>query len=295
MSERIICRLAARLAAGEAVVMASVVEARGATPRAVGARMLVGADDDEGTIGGGVLEARTIERARALLAGGGERDELEIELTGGPGSAGVCGGRMRIALRRWQGAGDASHAAALAARLAAGEIVELSESEAGAGGAAARIEPDPRLMIVGGGHCGLALYELARTLEYQITVYDPRPEYANTERFPGALVLSGEPAVLATALDTPRTLHVVLLTRDFPSDVAALAVIARAPRRPEYLGMMGSARRIHAVRQALPELVDALSGLVAPVGMEIGAETPHEIAISVLAQLVRVRRGMVAA
>jgi xanthine dehydrogenase accessory factor len=200
---------------------------------------------------------------------------------------------MRIALRRWQGAGDASRAAALAARLAAGETVELTEPEAG-GSAAARIDPDPRLVIVGGGHCGLALYELARPLEYDLAVYDPRPEYANAARFPGALALSGEPAVLVTALDTPRTLHVVLLTRDFPSDVAALAVIARAPRRPQYLGMMGSARRIHAVRQALPELVEALSGLVAPVGLEIGAETPHEIAISVLAQLVRVRRGMAA-
>jgi xanthine dehydrogenase accessory factor len=294
VSERIIGRLAARLAAGEAVVMASVVEARGATPRAVGARMLVGADDDEGTIGGGVLEARTIEQARALLATGGERDELAIELTGGPGSAGVCGGRMRIALRRWHGTGDRSRAASLAAQLAAGEAAELSETEAGASDPATRIDPDPRLVIVGGGHCGLALYELARPLEYDLAVYDPRPEFANSDRFPGALALSGEPSVLMAALDTPRTLHVVLLTRDFPSDVAALAVIARAPRRPQYLGMMGSARRIHAVRQALPELVDALSGLVAPVGLDIGAETPHEIAISVLAQLVMVRRGLVA-
>lgn len=295
MSERIIARLAARLAGGEAVVMASVVEARGATPRAVGARMLVGPDDDEGTIGGGVLEARTIEQARELLATGEVRSELAIELTGGPGSAGVCGGRMRIALRCWRGEQDAARAAAMAEQMAAGEAVELTEDEAGASGPAARIDPDPRLVIVGGGHCGLALYELARPLEYDLAVYDPRPEYANAARFPGALALGGEPAVLATALDTPRALHVVLLTRDFPSDVAALGVIARAPRRPEYLGMMGSARRIHAVRQALPELVDELSGLVAPVGLEIGAETPHEIAISVLAQLVRVRRGMAAA
>jgi xanthine dehydrogenase accessory factor len=295
VSERIIGRLAVRLAAGEAVVMASVIEARGATPRAVGARMLVGANDDEGTIGGGVLEARTIERARELLATGEVHAELAIELTGGPGSAGVCGGRMRIALRCWRGATDAARAGSLAARLAAGESVELTEDKAGASGPAARIEPDPRLVIVGGGHCGLALYELARPLEYDLAVYDPRPEYANSARFPGALALSGEPAVLATALDTPRPPHVVLLTRDFPSDVAALAVIARAPRRPEYLGMMGSARRIHAVRQALPELADELSGLVAPVGLEIGAETPHEIAISVLAQLVQVRRGMAAA
>jgi xanthine dehydrogenase accessory factor len=202
---------------------------------------------------------------------------------------------MRIALRCWRGATDAARAGSLAARLAEGESVELTEAEAGASGPATRIEPDPRLVIVGGGHCGLALYELARPLDYQIAIYDPRPEYANSVRFPGALALSGEPAVLASALNTPRPLHVVLLTRDFPSDVAALAVIARAPRRPEYLGMMGSARRIHAVRQALPALVDSLSGLIAPVGLDIGAETPHEIAISVLAQLVRVRRGMAAA
>uniref|UniRef100_UPI0021475E41 XdhC family protein n=1 Tax=Tahibacter caeni TaxID=1453545 RepID=UPI0021475E41 len=95
MDEALFAQLAARLAR-EAVVVASVVETVGATPRKRGARMLVGADTTAFSIGGGLAEARAIGAARALLAGGDAAATIEIDLGGGPGAAGICGGRMRL-------------------------------------------------------------------------------------------------------------------------------------------------------------------------------------------------------
>ena len=90
------------------------------------------------------------------------------------------------------------------------------------------------------------------------------------------------------ALDCERPVYAVLLNRDYPSDIATLAVLCQRP--PRFVGMMGSQRRIAEVARALPALRERLPGLQAPVGLAIGAETPHEIAVSILAQLVAERR-----
>ncbi|GMU42389.1 MAG: XdhC family protein [Xanthomonadales bacterium] len=286
MNEALFARLASALD-HEPVVLASVLATQGATPRKAGARMLIAAGWTAQSIGGGLAEARTIDAARALLAGGGERRELAIDLRGGAGTAGVCGGHMQLALRRWD-RHDAPAARRIAARLAAGESLQLSAHDVGADAGAMRIEADPRLLIVGGGHCGAALYDLARHLDFELWIHDPRGEYADPARFPGARVSSGNFAALHDALATPRALYAVLLNRDYPSDVAALRVLAGHDYA--FLGMMGSARRIHEVRSALgPALSASLAALHAPVGLPIGAQTPHEIAVSVLAQLLQRR------
>lgn len=288
MNERLYARLAARLQRGPQV-LASVLTTRGATPRKAGACMLIDALDTEFSIGGGLAEARVWAAAQDLLASDHAFSEVQIELNGQPGSAGVCGGQMQLALRRWDSATDRARAEELAATLAQGQSVQLSASDAGHELGAVCVEPDPRLLIVGGGHCGQALYELARYLDFEQWVFDPRPEYADPARFPGAHCLSGDHAVLGAALATPRALYAVLLNRDFHSDVATLRAIAGA--RFAFLGMMGSQRRIRQVLAALPEQADALSALQAPVGIEIEAETPHEIAISILAHLIQTRRA----
>ena len=288
MSERL-QRLLARRLQSEAVVVATVLSTRGATPRKRGTRMLVTATDTEATIGGGELEARVIAAARELLARGGLGAELPIALDGQPGAAGVCGGSMRIALRRWQGAVDHARAQAIAAALEAGEPVTLDAADLGAEDASETLHPDIRLLIVGGGHCAAALHELARHLDFELWAYAREAGELPPERFAAATRLAGEPARLTLALDTPRTVYAVLLNRDYAADVAALDVLCRRP--PAFLGMMGSRRRIAAVRAALPAHAQALESLQAPVGLGIDAQSPHEIAVSVLAQLVARRRG----
>lgn len=308
MDERLLARLSTLLRT-QPVVLASVEHTRGATPRKAGSRMLVCATHAEFSIGGGMAEVRVLEAARALLAQahpgkrvgatrqgqasaaqaepGAVAAHVDIDLTGRAGAAGVCGGSMRIGLRRWAGAHDQARAAEAAQRLRAGMEVQLRTGQL--------LRPDPRLLIVGAGHCGLALHQLARFLDYDAWVFDSRAECFAGDVFSGATVLCGDVSLLQQARATQRSLDVVLLNRDYAADVAALRVLCAAGppgdplQGPRFLGMMGSSKRIAEVGAALAPLGAHLQHLVAPVGIDIGAQTPHEIAVSILAQLVAVR------
>lgn len=287
MDERLFARLAVLLE-HEPVVLASVIDTRGATPRKGGSRMLVTAAGSELSIGGGEAEARAIDAARAMLPARADDAVLDIDLTGRPGAAGVCGGTMRVSFRRWHDAADRARADEIARSLRAGTTVALGPAELGRAAGGERASPDIRLLIVGGGHCGLALYELARHLDFEIWVHDPRPERCAQGRYGNATTLCGGFEQLTRALDTAREVYAVLLNRDYPSDVAALRALAVRP--PAFLGMMGSRKRIAEVLDALPAQRAALAALQAPIGLEIEAETPHEIAVSILAQLIQRRR-----
>lgn len=285
MDERLFTCLAARLE-HEAVVLATVHRARGATPRRVGSRMLIAADWCAFSVGGGQAEARVIATARTLLTNAQDETDLAIDLSGRAGAAGVCGGHMQVRLQRWHGAADCARAQALCAALRRGETLDWQPAP---DLPPQRLRPQARLLIVGAGHCGLALHEAAQALGFEIWVQDARAECFADGRFAGATVLCGEPTVLAQALDTAREVYAVLLNRDYASDVAALEVLCRRP--PCFLGMMGSARRIAAVRAALPQYAAPLQWLRAPIGLDIDAQTPEEIAVSILAQLVQARRA----
>ncbi|HVF35642.1 MAG TPA: XdhC family protein [Candidatus Saccharimonadia bacterium] len=285
MDERLFTRLDALVQSGP-VVLASVVATRGATPRKAGSRMLVTSDDAEFSVGGGLAEARVIDAARAMLLRAEREADVAIDLSGGAGTDGVCGGRMQVALRLWDGSVDRFRARTLATELQSGRRTTISAAEAGAD---ATLQPDVRLVIVGAGHCALALYELARHLDFDLWVYDREPARFARAAFAAATCIAGPEAGLARALDTTRTVHAVLLNRDFTLDIAALEFLA--PRRPAFVTMMGSRRRIEAVVAALPQHRDFLDRVEAPVGIELGAETPHEIAVSILARLVQVRRA----
>lgn len=283
MNERLFATLADWLA-HEPVVLASLTACDGATPRNPGARMLIAHERCVYSIGGGMAEVQVIAAARTLLVAGEQARTLDIDLRGGPDSAGVCGGRMRLHLRRWHGAGDEIEAKRLGECLAAGNTVEL-EAERGGIGEREMLQPDPRLLIIGGGHCGLALAQMAAMLDFERWLYDDRADLDLD--CPGATCLRGEPERLDAALGSERKVYAVLLNRDWQRDLACLRVLARQP--PHWIGMMGSRRRIAQVRAAL-----ALHELpiTAPVGLDIGAQTPHEIAVSILAQLVALRHGV---
>ena len=151
------------------------------------------------------------------------------------------------------------------------------------------LRPNPRLLILGAGHCGQALAALARCVDFEVWVADARTECFVDARYAGATCIDADAVSLRAAADTRRELYVVLLNRDYPTDVAALDALAGA--RCAFLGMMGSRKRIAQVKKALPERAGWLRNLVAPVGIDIGAQTPHEIAISILAQLIACRHA----
>ena len=287
MDERFFTRLSTLLDEGP-VVVASVLDTRGATPRKAGSRMLVTARTTEFSVGGGLAEARVIDAALTLLRHSGAHAQVDIDLTGKPGAAGVCGGRMRIALRRWHGPDDRERAAAIGRELRAGRIVTLPAQVLGAdGGEDECLQPDTRLLIVGGGHCSLALVELARFLDFDLWVFDPRPACFADGQFAGTTTRSGGFEELAQAFESQRAVYAVLLNRDYASDVATLHVLQH--REPAFLGMMGSRKRIAEVCAAFPQDAPILARLHAPVGLPIAAHTPHEIAVSILAQLIERR------
>lgn len=290
MAELLFARLADALAHGRAVVLASVVAARGSTPRERAARMLIEAATSFSSVGGGALEAQVLAAARRMLAEARACEQLTLKLDGGADSVGVCGGAMVIGLRRWQGGAMARRAGEIARVLADGRCDLLSPDELGAAQAEPQLlHPRPRLLILGAGHCGHALAQLAGFLDFEVVVADSRPHCFEPGRYAGAHCIAADADSLRRAAATARDLYLVLLNRDYPTDVAALEALAGVPYA--FLGMMGSRRRIQQVRQALPQHAAWLEHIVAPVGIDIGEQSPHEIAVSILAQLIERRAG----
>ncbi|HEU0298606.1 MAG TPA: XdhC/CoxI family protein [Longimicrobium sp.] len=155
--------------------------------------------------------------------------------------------------------------------------------------------PPPELVIVGAGHVARPLCRIGAMLGFRVTVLDDRPEFATRERFPEAAVV--RPADFADpfrGLSIDRRSYLVLVTRGHKYDFEALRTILHRPELPAYVGMIGSRRR---TRAALEQLVrdgidpERLRTVHAPIGLDVGAETPEEIAVAVAAEIVMARRG----
>lgn len=155
--------------------------------------------------------------------------------------------------------------------------------------------PPPELVIVGAGHIARPLCRIGAMLGFRVRVLDDRPEFATRERFPEAAEVRradfGDPfRDLAVGPDT----HLVLVTRGHRYDYEALRRLLLGGALPAYVGMVGSRRRVRAaleqlVREGIPR--ERLLRVHAPIGLDIGAETPEEIAVAIAAEIVRVRRG----
>jgi xanthine dehydrogenase accessory factor len=154
------------------------------------------------------------------------------------------------------------------------------------------IEPSPELYIVGAGHVGFHLARIAQEVGFRVHVADDREKFANAERFPNAHVVVEPIPEWLHRTELPHTAYIVIVTRGHQNDLEA--VRALAARDYKYLGLIGSRAKVARIYDALREEgmpPECLARVHAPIGLEIGAVTPAEIAISILAELIAVRRG----
>lgn len=237
----------------EPLASATVVGTHRSVPRRAGTRMLVWADGRiSGTIGGGEMEARVVAECLAALADGRTR-LLSYDLVDpATGDAGVCGGTAQIYVEPHM--------------------------------------PEPTLYVIGCGHVGRAVVSLASWLGFRVVAYDDRPDVLAEVADADVVVGGPLPAALAAAPIDAHT-HVVFLTRNAPLDVELLPHVLATPAAT--IGVMGSARRWRTTADALLAAgiaPDQLARIDSPIGLELGAETPEEIAVSVLGQVIAARR-----
>jgi xanthine dehydrogenase accessory factor len=249
-------RLAELEASGAPAAVATIVRHRGSVPRRSGTRMIVFPDGRiEGTVGGGEMEARVIAAARQAIQD--QQTALVHYAFSDPeqGDPGACGGEIEVFV----------------------EPLSLN----------------PTLVVVGGGHVGKAVAHLARWLGFQVVASDDRPAFCTPEAMPDASRhIVASLAQLPEQMVIDANTYVVLSTRGVPIDVEGLPALLDTPAA--YLGVIGSRRRWETTRQELADLgipAEKLERVTSPMGLELNAETPEEIALSILAQIVQLRRG----
>lgn len=152
----------------------------------------------------------------------------------------------------------------------------------------------PKLIVLGAGHIAVPLAKFAKVLDFHVTVIDDRLLFANRERFPEAdEVLVGDMAETIKKLPITSSTYIVLVTRGHKYDEPCLREVIHGPAK--YIGMIGSKRRVKACFQRFKDeekiAEEVIQRVYAPIGLDINTETPEEIALSILAEIVKVRRG----
>ncbi len=330
MSERAdLWRAAAEAArAGTAAALATVARRRGSLPMASDAKLLVGRDGSRiGTIGGGCLEADVTAQALEVIAMGKPslvRHTLNADVAGDLGLS--CGGTVELFLEPVIHGEQAvmlyeAVAKAIDTRLrgtvitaldwatgpqkalrAGDEVSKIGDWHGSAGSAATVDEANglfiepllrvPRLILFGAGHVGCEIARAAAATDFHVVIVDDRDEFANRERFPSVaeVVVQNLPSVLDTlTLDSDD--YVIACTRGHALDATVIQRTAASPAR--YVGMLGSRRKREVIWKALSNAGvprSALERVKVPIGEDIGADTPGEIGIAVMAELIRLRR-----
>ena len=250
-------KIAGLLSEGRSLALASVIRVEGSAPRRAGAKMVVCEDGRSyGTIGGGCLESYVVHEARKTLEEGRSKiihADLGDDSWSGIGMA--CGGKIEVFIEP--------------------------------------IRPDPRLIILGSGHVARALAKLAPYVGYKLFVVDP---FAKEGDFPAAekvFSFDRPDGYLQTLKQLrPSQNDSIVITTRHRDDADALKAALAFP--VGYVGMVGSKSRVKLAyeelkRQGIGE--EELSRVFAPIGLDIGAETPEEIALSILAEILKVKRG----
>ena len=150
---------------------------------------------------------------------------------------------------------------------------------------------DAQLVICGAGHIALPLAQFSQKLGFQVTIIDDRSDFANLSRFPGCNIIAKDFTVALRGMTFGAATYVVVITRGHEHDVDCLIEII--DKRTVYVGLIGSRRRVRIVLEALAEKglpQERLNEVFTPIGLPIGAESPEEIALSIVSELVCVRR-----
>jgi xanthine dehydrogenase accessory factor len=257
MNEEVLPAAAAALERGEPAALVTIVRSTGSTPQRTGAKMLVFADGRTvGTIGGGCYENDALGKAREAIASGKPslvKYDLNDDFVQESGL--ICGGQMEIYIDP--------------------------------------IAPAPALYVIGAGHVGWNLARMAAEAGFRIHVLDDREKFANAERFPFAETIEVDDigAWLHKA-ELPASAYVVVVTRGHTHDFDAIRALAARDLR--YLGLIGSRAKVARIFDALEAEgmpLECLHRVHAPIGLDIGAITPAEIAVSILAELIAIRHG----
>ncbi len=149
--------------------------------------------------------------------------------------------------------------------------------------------PPPRLVVFGAGHDAIPLVAMAQELGFRVTLVDPRPAYATPERFPGAEIVLARPHELGQKVALDRHSYVVIMNHHVDRDREALAFALGSPA--PYIGLLGPRSRFRRLAEKLEIGPADLERIYSPVGLDIGAEAPEEVALSVLAEVMAVQRG----
>ena len=241
---------------GLAAALATVIEVSGSVPRRVGSKMLVMPDGSiVGTVGGGKMESLVIRDAQNALQTG-EAVTVEYALNDiAAGDPGICGGTLRLFIEP--------------------------------------LIPVPTLLVIGAGHVGKALAELGKWSGFRVVISDDRAEFCNASYLPNMDgYLPVPPAELPNHIKIDRHTYITAVTRGLPIDEKLLPVLLTT--EAAYIGVIGSRRRWALTVRNLEEqgfTREQISRIHAPLGLELNAETPHEIAISIMAEIIMLRRG----
>src|SRR5438105_10675435 len=242
---------------GRRAALATIINVRGSIPSFQSAKMLVRDDGSIlGTIGGGCVEAEVWQAAREIMQS--EKPQtLTFNLNNDPkyDSGLVCGGTLEVFIEP--------------------------------------VLPVSTLYIFGAGHVAWSLYKVARIVGFEVVVTDDRETYANRERFPEARdVYADEYEQVMAQLAPTESSYIVIVTRGHRDDMRVLRWAAETQAR--YIGMIGSQRKTIAIYKELEKegiAAEKLARIYAPVGIDIGAITPEEIAIAIVAEMIAIRRG----
>ena len=258
--KRIYQRLAEMSTGGQPGVLATVISTERSTPRHSGSKMIIHPDGSiTGSIGGGKAEAVVMAEAARVLADGICR-RLELDLAG---QLGVCGGKMEVFLEP-----------------------------------VLRATP---FVVIGAGHVGRALEEMGRSLAFRFTLVDDRPEFLEPlETVPGLNTVAADPDHLGGQIAVEARAAVVIASRNHELDGRYLKVLleaeAAAGLQFGFLGVLGSrskaAKLRKSIAQQVPNLAPRLETIQMPVGLDVGSESPPEIALSILAEALAVLRGV---